>query len=260
MRSIIIAGNWKMNKDAGQTSEYCRQLASFLKEHSHPRVTALLSPVYPFLAQAREILESTPALVAAQDVSAREQGAFTGEVAAFQLASLNIRHCIVGHSERRQYHQESDALIREKLIRLREQGITPILCIGETLAQREAGETEGLIVSQLEGALQGLELDAGEDLVIAYEPVWAIGTGVTATAQQAQEAHALIRAWLSQRFDSATAQRIHLLYGGSVKPGNIAELLSCADIDGGLIGGASLKIEDYQAMYATAAGLAATAR
>jgi len=118
-------------------------------------------------------------------VSAREQGAFTGEVAAFQLASLNIRHCIVGHSERRQYHLESDALIREKLIRLREQGITPILCIGETLAQREAGETEGLIVSQLEGALQGLELDAGEDLVIAYEPVWAIGTGVTATAQQA---------------------------------------------------------------------------
>lgn len=252
MRKIIIAGNWKMNKDVSETEHFCRELASYLKEHDAERVLPLVAPVHTFLAQARNILRNLPAAIAAQDVSSHNEGAYTGEVSATQLSSLGITHCIIGHSERRQYHAETDALIREKLLRLRENGITPIVCIGETLEQREQGETEQVILKQLEGCFEQIDMPAGKETVIAYEPVWAIGTGKTASAEQAQEVHALIRAWLQNRYGLETAQNIHILYGGSVKPENLRGLLRQEDIDGGLIGGASLQVESFQAMIGIA--------
>ena len=246
MRNIFIAGNWKMNKDAPQTEQFCAQLQNHLQKQDFGRVKAIVAPVNPFLSQANSILKS--AGVAAQDVSAHSQGAFTGEVSASQLASLGIKYCIIGHSERRQYHGESDALVNEKLMKLRENRITPIVCIGETLEQREQGKTQEVVISQLEGCFQDVELQNGEEVLIAYEPVWAIGTGKTATSAQAQEVHAQIRAWLQNRFTEEVAQKMHILYGGSAKPENIGELLRQNDIDGGLIGGASLQIESFCAM------------
>lgn len=255
MRKIIVAGNWKMNKDAGETAEFCRALRDGLAEHREAGVLPLVAPVYPFLAQAVEILKGSPAAIAAQDVSPHASGAYTGEVSAAQLASLGLTHCIVGHSERRQYHGETDMLIRDKMTLLRQHGIVPIVCVGETLAQREEGETHTVVLNQLNGCFDGLELAGGPEPVIAYEPVWAIGTGVTATSRQAQEVHLLIRAWLRKRFGIEAAERVPVLYGGSVKPDNFAELLSQPDIDGGLIGGASLKIADFLNLLDTAVGI-----
>ncbi|MBW6513169.1 MAG: triose-phosphate isomerase [Candidatus Syntrophosphaera sp.] len=252
MRNIIIAGNWKMNKDAFETEQFCLDLGDYLKDHDEERVVPIIAPVFPFLAKAQSLLQGIPAAVAAQDVSAETAGAYTGEVSAVQLNSLGLSYCIIGHSERRQYHGESDALIREKLFRLRENDLIPIVCIGETLAQREAGQTEKVILTQLAGCFEEVELSSGREVVIAYEPVWAIGTGKTATSDQAQEVHALIREWLDKQFGQAIAANIHILYGGSVKPGNIRELLLQPDIDGGLIGGASLILEDFCAMIDTA--------
>ncbi|MCB5247152.1 MAG: triose-phosphate isomerase [Candidatus Cloacimonetes bacterium] len=255
MRKIIIAGNWKMNKDASETSKFCSELGTYLKKHDNERVLPLIAPVFPFLSQAQGILRSLPVAVAAQDVSSHAEGAFTGEVSAAQLCSLEVRHCIIGHSERRQYHGETDALIREKLLRLLENGIIPIVCIGETLQQREQGRTEQVIISQLEGCFDQITIAAGDQIVIAYEPVWAIGTGKTATSGQAQEVHALIRNWLQTSYGSQAAADIHILYGGSVKPDNIRELLEQKDIDGGLIGGASLKIDSFCTMIGLACEL-----
>ncbi len=245
MRGLIIAGNWKMNKDLFETQQFCFELAEYLKNHDEERVLPVIAPVYPFLAKAQDILLGMPVAVAAQDVSAHDEGAFTGEVSAAMLRSLGLKYCIIGHSERRQYHGENDELIREKLLRLFGQSIIPILCIGETLEQRESGETEIVIVSQLEGCLRDIPLSTGAEVVIAYEPVWAIGTGRTATAAQAQEAQALIRHWLQNRYGTAIAANLHILYGGSMKPENIGELIAQPDVDGGLIGGASLKITDF---------------
>lgn len=256
MRKIIIAGNWKMNKDAFETEQFCRELGTYLKDHDSERVLPLIAPVFPFLAKAQTTLWGMPVAVCAQDVSAQKKGAYTGEVSAAQLRSLGISHCIIGHSERRQYHAETDTLVRAKLLRLRENEITPLVCIGETLEQREQGNTEQVILRQLEGCFEQIEMPSGKEAVIAYEPVWAIGTGKTASAAQAQEVHALIRAWLQNRHGSETAQNIHILYGGSVKPDNIRELLEQEDIDGGLIGGASLKMEAFCAMIDTAVQIA----
>ncbi len=256
MRQIIIAGNWKMNKNASETQEFCAELAQYLKTHSVKDVLPLIAPVFPFLAKAADLLAKLPAAVAAQDVSAYESGAYTGEVSATQLGSIGLNYCIIGHSERRQYHHETDALVRSKLLQLREQDIIPIVCLGETLEQREAGETEKVVVTQLEGCFRDIDLQSGSELVIAYEPVWAIGTGRTATSLQAQEVHAIIRNWLKQRYGVEISGIISILYGGSVKPDNIAELLRQPDIDGGLIGGASLKIADFCQMIDTAVDVA----
>jgi triosephosphate isomerase (TIM) len=258
MRNVIIAGNWKMNKDAAETEQFCDELNARLAEHEEEKVLPLVAPVFPFLGRVQTILLGRPVAIAAQDVSSHEKGAYTGEVSAAQLRSLGLSYCIIGHSERRQYHAETDEMIREKLLRLRENDIIPILCIGETLAQREAGETSKVILKQLPGCLEEVELYSGREIVIAYEPVWAIGTGKTATSAQAQEVHALIRSWLEENYGLQVADNIHILYGGSVKPGNIRELLLERDIDGGLIGGASLVIEDFCAMIDTAIELTKT--
>lgn len=252
MRKLIIAGNWKMNKDAAQTLEFCTALAQKVGEQSDPKVIVIAAPPYPFLHTAQSVLQGASAAVSAQDVSAHTDGAYTGEVSATMLKSLGLEYCIVGHSERRQYHGETDTLIRDKMLRLFACGIKPILCIGETLEQRESGATEAILEQQLDGCFQDITLTTGAELVIAYEPVWAIGTGRTATSEQAQSAHAFVRSHLTRLYGAAIAEQLHILYGGSMKPENITELIAQPDIDGGLIGGASLKIDDFCAMIAAA--------
>lgn len=252
MRDIIIAGNWKMNKDWAGSREFCSLLAEQLAPAALQGVRVIVAPPFPFLDIARQALEHSPARISAQDISSHTDGAYTGEVSAAMLASLNMPYCIVGHSERRQYHHEDGSLINQKLQRLLEQQIIPILCIGETLQEREAGQTQEILQNQLSEALDALQISQGTDIVIAYEPVWAIGTGRTATAQMAQDAHAFVRSWLSKRFGAEVASQIHILYGGSMKPENIAELIAQEDIDGGLIGGASLKLNDFMAMIHSA--------
>ncbi len=256
MRDIVIAGNWKMNKDLEEVRDFCKTISGALKNKQLNKVLPILAPTYPFLAMMLRDLEGTAVKVAAQDVSTHPQGAFTGEVSAAMLASLGLKYSIVGHSERRAYHQESDEVVRVKLLTLIDNGIKPILCIGETLEDRDAGKTQEVILSQLDGALHNVNLYTKEDLMIAYEPVWAIGTGRTASGEQAQEVHRLIRKWLADRFSQELADGLLILYGGSVKPENIASLLAMPDIDGGLIGGASLVAEKYLEMIDIAVDIA----
>ena len=252
MRQIIIAGNWKMNKGLFETEQFCKDLVQFATTHHEERVRMIIAPAFPFLKIASTLLLGQPVGISAQDVSSHEDGAFTGEISASMLSSLEMQYCIIGHSERRQYHQESDISVRDKQLILREYGIKPILCIGETLAQRDANETSAVLISQLQGCFKDVPLESGEEVIVAYEPVWAIGTGRTASPAQAQEAHALIRNWFKENYNQQVAQAIHILYGGSVKPDNIAELISCPDIDGGLIGGAALVLDSYIQMVKTA--------
>jgi triosephosphate isomerase len=183
----------------------------------------------------------------AQDVSAEARGAFTGEVAASMLGEFGCAYALAGHSERRTYHGETDAVVATKALRALEFGIVPVVCVGETLAEREAGQTEAVVGRQLAAVLEALSVEQLGRIVLAYEPVWAIGTGKTASSEQAQAVHAFLRAEVAKR-DAGVAQRMQMLYGGSVKPDNAAELFSMADIDGGLIGGASLKAEDFLAI------------
>ena len=251
MRDIIIAGNWKMNKDAIETAEFCQELKGRLSDVKTGHLRVIVAPAFALLPAAKGALEGSSIEVSAQDVSSHAQGAFTGEVSARMLSSLQVTCAIVGHSERRQYHAESNELVRDKVQMLLEHKITPIMCIGETLEEREAGETEAVLESQLSGCFEGIQLSSGKELVIAYEPVWAIGTGKTATSDQAQQAHAFIRNWLRGRFGAEVAGNMSILYGGSMKPGNCEELISQADIDGGLIGGASLKVDDFVSMVHT---------
>lgn len=255
MRDIIIAGNWKMNKGLGEAVDFAERLKQVAEKGIAETVLPIIAPAFPLISHLAKVFEGSKVMVAAQDVSAHKSGAFTGEVSAEILASLGVPYCIVGHSERRSYHGESCEIVREKLLRLIDSGIKPILCIGETLAQREEGQTEEIILGQLENCLSGIGIYSGKDLIIAYEPVWAIGTGRTATGKQAQEAHSIIRNWLAERYSHTLAEALPILYGGSVKPYNIEELLLKPDIDGGLIGGASLEIDSYLKMLDKAINL-----
>ncbi|AJG18543.1 Triosephosphate isomerase [Cupriavidus basilensis] len=202
---------------------------------------------FPYLAQCQALLAGSAVAWGAQDVSAEARGAFTGEVAASMLAEFGASYALVGHSERRSYHGETDATVAAKAVRALEFGIVPVVCVGESLAQREAGETEAVVGRQLGAVLEALSLDQLGRIVLAYEPVWAIGTGKTASSEQAQAVHAFLRAQVAAR-DAGVAARMAMLYGGSVKPDNAAELFSMPDIDGGLIGGASLKSDDFLAI------------
>lgn len=248
MRDIVIAGNWKMNKDLAEVRSFCKAISGSFTGKKLGRVLPVIAPAFPFLSAAWRELEGSPVKLAAQDVSSHASGAFTGEVSALMLASLGVPYCIVGHSERRQYHHESDALIKEKILQLIDAGIKPIICVGETLEQREAGQTTKIVIDQLDGCLHGINLYSPKDIMIAYEPVWAIGTGRNATGEQAQDVHRLIRHWLSDRYSPELANGISILYGGSVKPDNIGELLTMPDIDGGLIGGAALDAGSFLTM------------
>ncbi len=241
MRRKFVAGNWKMNGSHPANAEL---LAGILAARPFGCDVAVCVP-FPYLSETAVALSGSDLRWGAQDCSAQVSGAFTGEVSVGMLAEFGCRYVIVGHSERRQYHGETDQLVADKAKAALAQGVTPIVCVGETLAQREAGETEVVVKRQLSAVIHALAHCAAE-MVVAYEPVWAIGTGKVATPEQAQAVHALLRAQLKAATPQADAMQI--LYGGSMKPDNAASLLAQPDIDGGLIGGAALKAADFLAI------------
>ena len=241
MRKKLVVGNWKM---VGSRVANAELLAGIINARPYACDVAVCVP-FPYLGDTAVTLASGDVRWGAQDCSAHEQGAYTGEVSAAMLAECACRYVIVGHSERRAYHAEDDALVAAKAQAALAKGITPIVCVGETLAQRDAGETEAVVKRQLSVVIHQLAHCAGE-MVVAYEPVWAIGTGRTATPDQAQHVHAVLRAQLQAA--TGHADRMRILYGGSVKADNAAALFSQPDIDGGLIGGASLKAFDFIAI------------
>lgn len=243
MRRKIVAGNWKLQG----SREFAAALVDAIKAGAPAGVGLIVLPPYPYLGEVLARCAGADIAVGAQDVSAHAKGAYTGEVAAAMLADVGARYTLVGHSERRQYHAESSELVAQKFRAAQAAGITPILCVGERLEEREAGQTEAVIASQLHPVLDLVGVAAFADAVVAYEPVWAIGTGRTASPEQAQAVHAFIRSQVADR-DAKIADSLPLLYGGSVKPDNAASLFAQADVDGGLIGGASLVAADFLAI------------
>ena len=238
----LIAGNWKMNGSLAANEVLLKALIAGLGD------VAVAVPA-PYLAQVQALTAGTAVAVAAQDVSRYESGAYTGEVSVAMLKDFGVRYALVGHSERRQYHGETDVAVAEKAQRALAAGVTPIVCVGETLEEREAGQTEAVVKRQLAAVIH-LNGHCISEIVVAYEPVWAIGTGRTASPEQAQAVHAVLRAQLAAA--SEHADRIRLLYGGSMNAGNAAQLLAQPDIDGGLVGGASLKAADFLQIIAAA--------
>jgi triosephosphate isomerase (TIM) len=251
MKTKLIAGNWKMNGNIEANDALVRALVAGL---GNARCTAAVCVPAPYLAQVQVLRHASSLELGAQDLSVHEQGAYTGEVSALMLKEFGVRYAIVGHSERRQYHCESDAVVAEKARTALAHGITPIVCVGETLAEREAGRTEEVVKRQMAAVIH-TNGHCISEIVVAYEPVWAIGTGRTASPEQAQQVHAVLRAQL--RAATAHSERVHLLYGGSMNAANAASLLAQPDIDGGLIGGASLKAADFLQIIASASALAA---
>lgn len=249
MRRKIVAGNWKLHGTRDFATALVAELADALPAEG---VEMVVLPPLPYLGDLIEDFEGRGIAFGAQDVSANEKGAYTGEVSASMLVDVGARYGLVGHSERRQYHHESSELVARKFVAAMHAGLKPILCVGETLEQREAGQTEAVISSQLAPVVALAGVAAFEGAVIAYEPVWAIGTGRTASPEQAQAVHAFIRGQIAEH-DARIADSLPLLYGGSVKPDNAGELFAQADVDGGLVGGASLVAADFLAI-AVAAG------
>ncbi|MCG1039879.1 MULTISPECIES: triose-phosphate isomerase [Burkholderiaceae] len=247
-RSKLVVGNWKMHGRVADNDALLHALVQRVATLG-PQVRLGVCVPHPYLAQVQARLAGTPIAYGAQDVSAHTQGAYTGEVAAPMVAEFGATLAIVGHSERRALHAESSEWVAAKTQRALEAGITPIVCVGETLDERQAGQTDSVVRAQLAAVLDVLDEADVARLIVAYEPVWAIGTGQSATAQQAQQVHAALRAQLTAKGGG----QVPLLYGGSVKPGNAQELFSQADIDGGLIGGASLSATDFLAIGAAAA-------
>ena len=247
MRRKIVAGNWKLHG----TRAFATALVGEIAATPVPGVELVLLPPLPYLGDLIEDFEGTPLAFGAQDVSCNEQGAYTGEVSASMLVDVGARYGLVGHSERRQYHAESSELVALKFQAAVKAGLQPILCLGEGLEDREAGRAEEVIAAQLQPVLELVGVEGFANAIIAYEPVWAIGTGRTASAEQAQEIHAFIRGRVAA-MDATIADSLPILYGGSVKPGNAASLFGQADVDGGLIGGASLVSADFLAIAAAA--------
>jgi len=244
MRPKIVAGNWKMNKTLAEAEALTKELITAC-EKLNPKTGIVLCTPFPYLQTVKGLVSGTRLQVGAQNCSEHESGAYTGEVSAAMIASLGIPYVIIGHSERRQYFGETNALLAKKVDRVLASNLTPIFCCGEPLEVREKNGHEALVRKQTEEAIFHLPADKISKVVIAYEPVWAIGTGKTATAQQAQDMHAVIRKHIESKYGSAIAGNIIILYGGSVKPDNAKELFSCPDVDGGLVGGASLKASDF---------------
>lgn len=246
MSKKLIAGNWKMNGSLAANEALVQAMLAGIGQP--PAEVALCAPA-PYLAQLQALLHGSPIAWGSQDVSAHEQGAYTGEISVAMLKDFGCRYAIVGHSERRQYHGETDEIVTAKAQRALSSGITPIVCVGETLAEREANETESVVKRQLAAVIHTVGHCITE-IVVAYEPVWAIGTGKTATPEMAQAVHAVLRAQLAAA--TTNPKRVHILYGGSMNAANAASLLAQPDIDGGLIGGASLKAADFLQIVAAA--------
>lgn len=249
MRRKLIAGNWKMN---GSLAANAALLDGIKVELGQPACAVTVCVPTPYIAQCRDALGGSPIAWGAQDLSVHESGAYTGEVSGDMLADFACAYVIVGHSERRSYHGESDELVAQKTSRALKSGLTPIVCVGESLGERESGQTAAVVARQIDAVLAMMDSSDLARIVIAYEPVWAIGTGRTATPQMAQEVHAMLRDRLAAK-NPAAAEGVQILYGGSMKPDNARELLAMPDIDGGLIGGASLKAADFLGIIRAAA-------
>ncbi|MCR8715847.1 triose-phosphate isomerase [Stenotrophomonas indicatrix] len=249
MRRKIVAGNWKLHGSRQFATELLGQVAAGLPKSG---VEVVILPPMPYLGELVEDFSGTGLAFGAQDVSSNEKGAYTGEVCAAMLHEVGARYGLVGHSERRQYHHESSELVARKFAAALHAGLVPVLCVGETLEQREAGQTEAVIASQLAPVLELVGAEGFANAVVAYEPVWAIGTGRTATKEQAQQVHAFIRGEVA-RIDARIADSLPIVYGGSVKPDNAGELFAQPDVDGGLVGGASLVAADFLAIAEAAA-------
>ncbi|MBQ7063176.1 MAG: triose-phosphate isomerase [Bacteroidales bacterium] len=246
MRKHIVAGNWKMNKTFEQADELVSNIMDLLEQHQLDRNTLMiLCPPFPYIEMCTDYSNDSYFMVGAQNVADQERGAYTGEVSAEMLQSLEAEFCIVGHSERRQYYGETDQTVARKVDLLLAHDIRPIVCCGEVLDEREAGKQFDVVKRQITDGLFHLTPEQFSQLVIAYEPVWAIGTGKTATPQQAQEIHAFIRSLVAEKYGQQVADELSILYGGSCKPSNAKELFANPDVDGGLIGGASLVAQDF---------------
>jgi triosephosphate isomerase len=249
MRKHIVAGNWKMNCTFTEADDLINGIMEKLENTELPRETQIIvCPPFPYLEMTSDYANDSYFMVGAQNVSDQEKGAYTGEVSAEMLESMEIDYCIVGHSERRGYYGETDKIVAAKVDQLLKHDLKPIVCVGEVLEEREANKQLEVVKRQVEEGLFHLTAEQMKEVVIAYEPVWAIGTGKTATPEQAQEIHAHIRSLLTAKYGKELADEISILYGGSCKPGNAKELFACPDIDGGLIGGASLKADDFVAI------------
>jgi triosephosphate isomerase len=245
MRQPLVAGNWKLNGSLASIEELVGGIKAGLGDVSNAAVA--VCPPFVYLSHVRTLLDGAPVALGAQDVADVEAGAYTGEVSAPMLKEMGCEYVIVGHSERRSLYGESDDFTARKFAAARKSGLKPILCVGELLEEREQGVTEEVVARQLDAVIDLEGVGALADGVIAYEPVWAIGTGKTATPEQAQDVHAFIRGRIAER-DAAVAEKVQILYGGSMKPDNAAELVGQPDIDGGLIGGASLEAADFLAI------------
>lgn len=245
MRKHIVAGNWKMNKTFNEADELISELMEKLESTDLKDTQMIICPPFPYLEMASDYSDDSYFAVGAQNVSDQESGAYTGEVSAAMLESMEIDYCIVGHSERRAYYHETDAIVARKVDQLLKHNIRPIVCCGEVLEEREANQQFDVVKRQLTDGLFHLTAEQFADIIIAYEPVWAIGTGKTATPAQAQEIHAFIRGLIAEKYGKEVAENTSILYGGSCKPGNAKELFANPDVDGGLIGGAALKADDF---------------
>jgi triosephosphate isomerase (TIM) len=245
-RKPVIAGNWKMYKTVAQTVQFFDEFKPLVRGASHCEI--VICPTFPALAAAVETAAGSNVQIGAQNLHWENEGAFTGEVSGPMIAAAGCSHVLVGHSERRQFFGETDSTVNQRLFAALKAGLTPIVCVGETLDQRDGGKTEAVLMQQLEGGLAALTQGDFSRIIIAYEPVWAIGTGRVATPETAAEAHAVIRDKTAQQFGSESAQGLRILYGGSVKPDNVGGLMVRPEIDGALVGGASLKPDSFAAL------------
>jgi len=242
-RRPLIAGNWKMYKTCSEAAETAAQLAALVAKATD--VDIMIAPPFTALAPVSDVVKKSLVLLGAQNLYWEKEGAYTGQISAAMLVSAGCQYVIIGHSERRQYFGETDATVNSKIAAAIKGDLIPVVCVGETEKEREAAETFSVLEGQIQKGLEGFSADDLKTMVIAYEPVWAIGTGKTATKEQAQEVHQFLRSLLEKRFGNMLAKSIRILYGGSVKPNNIAELMAMPDIDGALVGGASLSAETF---------------
>lgn len=246
MRRTIVAGNWKMNKDLNESVALVSEIKNLLGEDNNADV--IICPPYTSLETVHTLIKDTNIGLGAQNMCAADSGAFTGAISASMIKSVGCEYVILGHSERRTIFGETDALINAKIKKALENSLIPIFCIGETLEERESGEMKNVIERQVKEGLKDISADELSQMIVAYEPVWAIGTGKTATPEQAQEVHEFIRGLLTEMYSSEFAENVTIQYGGSVKPENAKELLSQTDIDGALVGGACLKADSFVAI------------